>query len=479
MSRRIPEGGIVRSLAATRSDLRHQWTRHSETITELLHAWPINATPSRWGLTPDAFVDVGRDAAGWKVSDPRVSREHFQVAGNGHVRDMDSANGTFVNGERIPSAYFSPLPNNAVVRAGQSIFIFRKDEVARSSRTTTPIRGLSGRFHGPDIQSRLELAAASRRHILLTGPSGCGKEVAANGLSMLIGNGRFIAHNAAQFTSAEEAVTSLFGVGPRVFSGVDARKGLIESAHQQVLFLDEVHDLPAHVQRSLLRVIEDGHLSKVGEQRQRRVAVRFVFATNKAAPDYGVEHDLLARLSVVEIPPLADRRADIPAIFMSVLEKARRSLDISSRVSDHIFADHIETLCIDGCQRGNVRHLQRLAEQICGLIAMGADHESAVAGAFRRHFPTGPIRTKSNRQMTTPLRPPVHARRTRKLPHRRYIGNLSNRESLAISEAHRRHGGNVKAIKDELGRRGYSFSRERIANVLDEMGLPRLHRGGN
>jgi DNA-binding NtrC family response regulator len=427
------------------------------------------------------MVDVGRDAAGWKVADPRVSREHFQVAGNGHIRDMDSANGTFVNGEHVPSAYFSPLPDKAVIRAGQSIFIFRKDASPRSSRTTTPIPGLSGRFHGPDIQARLELAAASRRHILLTGPSGCGKEVAANGLSMLIGNGRFIAHNAAQFTSAEEAVTSLFGVGPRVFSGVDARKGLIESAHQQVLFLDEVHGLPAHVQRSLLRVIEDGQISKVGEQRQRRVAVRFVFATNKDAPDYGIEHDLLARLSVVEIPPLSDRKADIPAIFMAVMEKARRSLDISSRVSDHIFADHIETLCIDGCRCGNVRHMQRLAEQICGLIAMGADHESAVTGSFHRQFPAGPIRTMPNlpRTMpnlprTTPRRPPVHARHTRKLPLQ-----LSSRESMAISEAHRRHGGNVKAIKSELGRRGYSFSRERIANLLDEMGLPRLHRGGS
>ena len=138
-SRRPQEGAGKTKGVATRSDLRHRWSARTDTITELLQAWPLNASPSRWALTSDTLVDVGRDAAGWKVSDPRISREHFQVAGNGYIRDMDSANGTFVNGERVPSAYFSPLPDGSVVRAGQSVFVFRKDVAARSSQTTRAI----------------------------------------------------------------------------------------------------------------------------------------------------------------------------------------------------------------------------------------------------------------------------------------------------------------------------------------------------
>ena len=477
MSKLWPQGGAgTKGVGVTRSDLRHRWNVQSDTITELLQAWPVDASPSRWGLSADTIVDVGRDAAGWKLNDPRVSREHFQVAGNGHIRDMESTNGTFVNGEKIPSAYFSPLPDNAIIRAGQSVFVFRRDATSRTTRTTRPIEGLTGRFHAPTIQADIELAAASRRHVLLVGPSGCGKEIAASGLARMIGDGRFVAHNTARFTSAEEAVTSLFGVGQRVFSGVEARKGLIEEAHRQALFLDEVHSLPVHVQRSLLRIIEDGDLTRIGERRQRRVSVRFIFATNKQGPAYGIEHDLLSRLSVVEIPGLSSRRADIPAIFLSVLSAAEKKMEIRTRVKPNIWADHIETLCVDGCSRGNVRQLQRLAEQICGLIAMGSDPESAVASAFSRHFP--PDRQPDNGSGRTRQKPPLHVRNTRKIPQQpKYQRRLSAQERLAITRAHRRHMGNVKAIKSDLGNRGFSFSRERLSRVLDEMGLPRLHRG--
>ncbi len=84
----------------------------------------------------------------------------------------------------------------------------------------------------------LKETALSSRHVLIAGPSGSGKELAAKALAGLMedSGGPLIAHNAAHFASQEEAATTLFGVGPRVFSGVDARAGLIEKAFGGTLF---------------------------------------------------------------------------------------------------------------------------------------------------------------------------------------------------------------------------------------------------
>ena len=128
---------------------------------------------------------------------------------------------------------------------------------------------MAGNFHVGPLLLSLQQAAVSGRHVLLAGPSGAGKELCAQALAIMMGAGRkplsLTAHNAARFTSEEEAASTLFGIGSKVFSNVDPRPGVVEQAHGGALFLDEIHNLPERVQRSLLRVIEDGLLSRIGQ----------------------------------------------------------------------------------------------------------------------------------------------------------------------------------------------------------------------
>ena len=129
-----------------------------------------------------------------------------------------------------------------------------------------------------------------------------GPELAAKALAKMMKR-PIIAHNAAKFGSDDEAAANLFGVAPRVFTNVDARPGLFEKSDKKVLFLDDINNLPKRHQKSLLRVIEEGLVSRIGDTRQRKIEVRCLFAANEPPPRYGLEHDLLARLRVLEIPP--------------------------------------------------------------------------------------------------------------------------------------------------------------------------------
>ncbi|MCP4199219.1 MAG: sigma-54-dependent Fis family transcriptional regulator [Proteobacteria bacterium] len=175
---------------------------------------------------------------------------------------MGSTNGTFVNGQRIQAKKRHPLPSPSVIRVGRAVLVFQNNAKALLNPAPHERFGMAGNFHVGQLLQNLQQAAISGRHILLAGPSGAGKELCAHALASMMGTPNaplpLIAHNAARFTSEEEAASTLFGIGPKVFSNVDSRPGLVEQAHSGALFLDEIHNLPERVQRSLLRVIEDG-----------------------------------------------------------------------------------------------------------------------------------------------------------------------------------------------------------------------------
>ncbi len=259
--------------------------------------------------------------------------------------------------------------------------------------------GMAGSFHsGTIIQGLLE-AARSSRHVLLTGPSGAGKELAASALCRMLSTTEsplpMLDYNAARFTSEDEATATLFGVAPRVFSNVDARPGLIEQARGGVLFLDEVHNLPVRVQRSLLRTIEGDCYSRIGESKRRSTEVTFVLASNEPPPGYGLAHDLLARLRVVTIPPLRERIADIPDIFMVALS---RELERNGLGEEAVFrqlgADHFEAMCLDGFAATNVRGILDLVDRLVAKMVTGIPPKEAVAVVFQQRFGNGPVATR-------------------------------------------------------------------------------------
>ena len=327
----------------------------------------------------------------------KVSKRHFRITRNKsgfYIEDLGSTNGTYVNGTALVSK--RPLSDGDIIRAGSAVLVFHSSCAELLEAPAGHRYDIAGRFHAAVLIKKLEEASLSSRHILLAGPTGTGKELAANVLAWLMGESAsplsILSHNCARFASKEEASVTLFGVAARVFSNVDARKGLIEQSHGNALFLDEVHNLPLRVQKALLRVIEDGETARIGETKTRPAQVRFIMASNAPGPDFSLAHDLLARLRVVEIPSLSLRRADIPSIFDYIIKSStsKRKMDISETLS-LMSGDHYEAMCLDGFESDNVRGLVDLADKLITRINAGTPGEKAVATVFAERFGHGPV----------------------------------------------------------------------------------------
>jgi DNA-binding NtrC family response regulator len=195
-------------------------------------------------------------------------------------------------------------------------------EAARALRDTTPpLAGFIGASRAMrDLFVLVRRAAPSPLPLLITGESGTGKELVARAVHHLSGRGAFVAVNCAAFP--ENLLESeLFGHQRGAFTGADRDKpGLFETAHGGTLFLDEIGELPAALQPKLLRALEQGEIRRVGATAERKVDVRVIAATNRSLDDEvragRFREDLLWRLNVlpVHVPPLRERRADIPLL---------------------------------------------------------------------------------------------------------------------------------------------------------------------
>ncbi|MGE0706883.1 MAG: sigma 54-interacting transcriptional regulator [Planctomycetota bacterium] len=170
-----------------------------------------------------------------------------------------------------------------------------------------------------DVRKALALRAPHRLSVLITGEPGTGKEIVARTIAAGRGSldpegeepGPYIAINIASLTPAL-ASSDLFGHVKGSFTGAaQDRAGLFHAAAGGVLFLDEIGDAPPEVQVRLLRTLQEGTVRPVGADRERRVEVRVLAATNRdlSRPEAGFRADLLERLSVLRVacPPLRER----------------------------------------------------------------------------------------------------------------------------------------------------------------------------
>ena len=180
----------------------------------------------------------------------------------------------------------------------------------------TDLTGSSAAING--VRATLKRVAATGSRVMIVGPAGVGKEVAArllHGWSQRHG-GPFIVVSAANMTP-ERVEEELFGVEE---GGDLVRPGLLEQAHGGTLFLDEIADMPITTQGRILRVLTDQSFTRVGGTRVVKVDVRVVSATardlTQEIADGRFREDLYYRLNVVpvSIPSLAERREDIPAL---------------------------------------------------------------------------------------------------------------------------------------------------------------------
>ncbi len=176
----------------------------------------------------------------------------------------------------------------------------------------------------------LERLAVSSLPILVTGETGVGKENAAYAVHHWSKRpGSFIAVNCAALGPESLVESELFGHDKGAFTGATAAKaGLFETASGGTVFLDEVGELPLAIQAKLLRVLENRTVTRLGETRERVVDVRLVAATNRALEDEvqagRFRQDLYFRLggAIVILPPLRDRRCEIPVLARQFLADA-------------------------------------------------------------------------------------------------------------------------------------------------------------
>ncbi len=226
-----------------------------------------------------------------------------------------------------------------------------------------------------NVREQIARVATTNATVLITGETGTGKELVARALhkSSSRATKPFIAVNCAAL-SESLLESELFGHERGAFTGADrAREGLFEAAHQGTLFLDEIAELSTAAQAKLLRVLTDGEVTRVGSTRPRSVDVRVLAATHRDLAARVRENlfreDLYYRVAVfpIAIPPLCQRREDIPELSEILLQRAAAELKLPRRR----LSDDALRLLKKYDFPGNVRELNNVVERAC--ILAGTD----------------------------------------------------------------------------------------------------------
>ena len=353
----------------------------------------------------------------------------------------------------VPVPYSDDLVLKEVARALETAEL--RERVDRLDRLVATRYGfervISRSARMSAVMDRAQAAAGSDTPVLILGETGTGKELIARAIHANSRRAKraFVPVNCAALPR-DLVESELFGHRRGAFSGaVSDHPGLFVAAHAGSLFLDEIGELPLDVQAKLLRVLQDGDVRPVGGLDSRRVDVRIIAASNHtlvSMRDTRMRQDLFFRLSVlvIEIPPLRDRREDLPLLtshFLSAIRE-RGVHDVTG-----IEPAALEMLA-DYPFPGNIRELENLLEGIS--LTLPAD-EHVIRGAdvrawLRRRGEAGHDRTIDASHV--PLR-------------------LADLETWAITEALRQAHGNKSLAAQILG-----ISRDTLYRKIHELDLP-------
>ncbi len=284
--------------------------------------------------------------------------------------DLDSAVSAFQGGafEYLPKPFDLPKAIELIRRAvDESV----REEVIDERVTQMPeMLGQAPAMQ--DVFRAIGRLSQSNVTVLITGESGSGKELVARALHKHSprGNGPFVAINTAAIPK-DLLESELFGHERGAFTGAQTmRRGRFEQADGGTLFLDEIGDMPFDLQTRLLRVLSDGQFYRVGGHHPIKSNVRVIAATHQNLEDrvrQGVfREDLFHRLNVIRLrlPPLRERREDIPTLARFFLQKSAKDLGVEAkRISEAALA---RLAAFDF--PGNVRQL----ENVCHWLTVMA-----------------------------------------------------------------------------------------------------------
>jgi DNA-binding NtrC family response regulator len=308
-----------------------------------------------------------------------------------------------------------------------------------------------------DIFQTVERVAPTRATVLLAGESGVGKDMIARAIHHHSPRGRhaFVKINC---TALPENLmeSELFGYEKGAFTGASVSKpGKFEQADQGTAFLDEIGDVPGNIQVKLLRILQERQFERLGSNLTRSVDVRVIAATNvnlRAALEEGrFREDLYYRLNVVpiNIPPLRQRREDIPFLALHFVAKLSKELGAGSRDISPAAVDRL----LEHSWPGNVRELENTIERSLVLAA----GETLQPGDIRLEEARG-----MNAAMQSQQAPLLPAGET-----------LEHWEQMMIREALRRANGNKSQAARLLG-----LTRNALRYRLSQMGMDGGADGG-
>lgn len=344
--------------------------RENDSVAQIARpgAWLVWVSPAGDSAVPLAHgLVMGRDpGCAVRLDGNGVSRRHVEFQRQGPIfvlKDLSSTNGTFVNGQRVQ---FGPVTPGSVLRIGSHVGVF-----VECAGTPPSFRELShGLFGGHELAAALEpmrAAATSSLPMVVLGPTGTGKERVARAIHEFSGRkGRFQALNCAALP-AELAEAELFGYRKGAFTGAErASIGHFRAADGGTLFLDEILDLPLALQAKLLRVLEDGAVTPLGETEAVPIDVRIVAAAQHPLTEFVAtkrfRDDLQARLAglTITLPALRERVVDIARLFQHFV--SHYSVGPSPALEPKL----IECLCLHAWP-GNVRELEQLTRRLLAV----------------------------------------------------------------------------------------------------------------
>jgi len=332
----------------------------------------------------------GRDVLKWiKEQQPEV--DVILLTGHGDVKDAVDAMKQGAWDFLVKDTPFDGTTVTAALAKLRTVRALRRENMAARyggfSRDVI-VDGVSQVWQR--LKTQVVQVAATNAAVLIQGETGCGKEVVARLLHARSARsgGPFLAVNCGAI-SRELLESELFGHEKGAFTGAGSAKiGLVAAAEGGTLFLDEIGEMPAPMQVSLLRFLDRGEYRPVGSTRTLQADVRIVGATNqdmKALVSTGrVREDLLYRINTVTllVPPLRDRRDDIPALATYLLKQSRGpGLPLPSLTPDAMV--RLQTYGWPG----NVRELRNVIERLAMTVPALAVIDEELVGQV---LPTGP-----------------------------------------------------------------------------------------